>query len=84
MAMAKKKLDNVSRSRADALVVACPACGFQFDNMQMVIETDAGDNYELPVLYFPQLLGLAFGREPEELGLDENRVSVDELLEGLA
>jgi heterodisulfide reductase subunit B len=84
MAMAKKKLDNVSRSRANALVVACPACGFQFDNMQMVIETDAGDNYELPVLYFPQLLGLAFGREPEELGLDENRVSVDELLEELA
>jgi len=84
VAMAKKKLDNVSRSQADAMVVACPACGFQFDGLQMKIGADAGVDYELPVLYFTQLLGLAFGREPEELGLDQNRVSVDDLLERLS
>lgn len=80
LAMAKKKLDNVSRSGADALVVVCPACGLQLDTLQKSIETDFGTSYGLPVLYYPQLLGLAFGREPRELGLDQNRVRVDALL----
>ncbi len=84
LAMAKKKLDNISRSRADALVIACPACGLQLDTLQRSIEKDFGTNYELPVLYYPQLLGLAFGREPRELGLDQNRVKVDALLKKLS
>ncbi len=83
LAMAKQKLDHISISRPDAMVLLCPACGLQFDNFQRRIEADFGASYKLPVLYYPQLLGLALGVEPEELGLDMNRVKVDELLKKL-
>jgi len=83
LAMAKQKLDHISLSRPDALVLLCPACGLQLDNFQRRIEADFGASYKLPVLYYPQLLGLALGGEPEELGLDMNRVKVDELLKKL-
>jgi len=80
LAIAKQKLDHVSLSGPGALVLLCPACGLQLDNFQRKIEVNFGADYKLPILYYPQLLGLALGRKPEELGLDMNRVSVDELL----
>ena len=34
----------------------------------------------MPVLYFTQMMGLAFGIAPEHLGLEKLRVSADDLL----
>lgn len=80
-AMAKKKLDHIKASGADAVIVICPACGLQYDANQRTIESKFNVDYKLPVLYYPQLLGLAMGIGPTELGLNLNRVEALELLE---
>jgi len=54
---------------ADAIVAACPLCQLNLDMRQKDVEAKFGEPYNLPVFYFTQLLGLAFGLSPKELGL---------------
>jgi heterodisulfide reductase subunit B len=56
-------------SGADCIVTACPLCQLNLDMRQGDIEARFGDRLGLPVLYFTQLLGLALGLKPSELGL---------------
>jgi len=56
-------------SGADCIVTACPLCQLNLDMRQGDIEARFGDRLGLPVLYFTQLLGLALGLKPNELGL---------------
>lgn len=79
-AMTAKKLNTLS-DKADAIVLACPFCGIMFDKYQKTLEEELEKKYGLPVLYISQLLGLALGIDPDELGFDVNTVSVTELLE---
>ncbi|MFQ5836263.1 MAG: CoB--CoM heterodisulfide reductase iron-sulfur subunit B family protein [Candidatus Bathyarchaeia archaeon] len=73
-------LKSVQRAEADLIVTNCPFCHLQFDLNQMAIEGEFSEEYQIPVLHYPQLLGLAQGFSPEELGMDENRVPVDKIL----
>ena len=72
------KLDSIKNSGADAIVTVCPACHVQFDLTAYGLLREKSN---LPILHYTQLLGLAQGWGPQELGLYENRVSVDRLLE---
>jgi heterodisulfide reductase subunit B len=51
-----------------------------FDGMQIVIGDKYKENYGIPALLLPQLLGLAMGVKPVDLGLNMNRVSAEKLL----
>ncbi len=84
LAMAKKKLDHISAVGADAMVLMCPLCGSMYDRNQKVIERRTNVTYNLPVLFYPQVLGLALGMNPKGLGLDLNRVSTSDLLNKLS
>lgn len=79
-AMTKKKLDNL-KGKVDALVLICPFCGIMFDKYQRLMEQEFEEVYNIPVLYYPQLLGLALGLPAEELGFNVNSVPVKSLLE---
>lgn len=81
--MAEKKLSSVQAAGADAISLICPFCSIMYDNNQRAIESKFSRTYDLPVLYYPQLLGLALGLEHRELGLGINRVKVGPLLEKL-
>lgn len=81
LSMAEKKLDSVKASGADAIVLMCPFCGAMYDENQKRIETKFQKSYNLPVLYYPQLLGLALGVDQEPLGFRLNKVKPDSLLE---
>jgi heterodisulfide reductase subunit B len=59
---------------ADCITVACPMCQTSLDLRQKDIAKAAGKQYNMPVLYITQLLGLCLGISPEELGL--NRLMV--------
>jgi heterodisulfide reductase subunit B len=72
--MAKEKLEHVKAVGARALVTVCPSCHMMYDFNQPRIEKAFNANFSLPVLHYTQLLGLAMGFKPEELGLDELRV----------
>ena len=54
---------------ANCIVTACPLCQMNLDLRQQDIEKKYGDKFDLPVFYFTQLLGLAMGIAPAELGL---------------
>jgi len=79
--VAKGKLDEVVRSGADAMCLVCPFCAVMYDGNQKSIESEHGTEYHLPVLYLPQLLGLAMGFGGKELGLNLNVVKTKALLE---
>jgi heterodisulfide reductase subunit B2 len=54
---------------ADALVVACQLCQVNLDMRQAQIAKQHGRPYRMPVLYFTQLMGLAFGMPVKDLGI---------------
>lgn len=78
-AMTRSKLTKLS-GKVDALVVICPFCGIMYDKYQKTIEEELGKHLDIPILYYPQLLGLALGIEPTKLGFDINSVGVQGLL----
>jgi heterodisulfide reductase subunit B len=80
LAMAQRKLEHVRTQQADAMVLICPFCSIMYESNQRKIEKAFGTEYKLPVLFYPQLLGLALGLEPDELGLKMNRVKTTELV----
>jgi heterodisulfide reductase subunit B len=66
---------------AEAIVVACPLCHANLDMRQQQINEQFGEDYHIPILYFTQLMGLAFGIEPHKLALDKHLVSASPLLQ---
>ncbi|MEM2994677.1 MAG: CoB--CoM heterodisulfide reductase iron-sulfur subunit B family protein [Candidatus Bathyarchaeia archaeon] len=78
--MAREKLVHIRDVKAQALVTVCPFCHMMFDVNQPRIERTFNEKFGVPVLHYPQLLGLAMGFPPEELGLNELRVKPAELL----
>jgi heterodisulfide reductase subunit B2 len=68
-------LEAARQAGADALVVACPMCQVNLDTRQQAIEEARGVRYNLPVIYFTQLMGMAYGFSSRQLGLDRMLVS---------
>ncbi|MFH1242445.1 MAG: CoB--CoM heterodisulfide reductase iron-sulfur subunit B family protein [Pseudomonadota bacterium] len=80
LSVTKEKLDAISKAGADALCLVCPFCAVMYDGNQKSIESEYGANYNLPVLYLTQILGLAMGFDSKALGLNMNVVKTKELL----
>ena len=66
---------------ADAIAVCCPLCQANLDTRQIQIEDRYRVRYGIPVLYFTQLMGLAFGGFSKELGLEKLITSPRDALE---
>jgi len=54
---------------ADLIAVCCPMCQMNLDAYQGKINSRFGTRYELPVVYFSQLLGFALGFDEAVMGL---------------
>jgi len=80
--MTEQILRNAKSVGAEAVVVACPLCHFNLDSRQKQIEEEFGETFNLPILYFTQVMGLAFGISPKELGLQKHFVDPFPLLQG--
>jgi heterodisulfide reductase subunit B2 len=61
---------------AEAVIVACPMCHSNLDMRRRETERVTGRKFTLPVLYVTQAVGLAFGLDPELLGLQRHFVHV--------
>lgn len=81
LSMAKQKLDNIVANKVDALVTICPFCSIMYEDNQKKIESKFNVKYNLPVLYYPQVLGLALDIEVKKLGFRLNKVKADAVLE---
>ena len=80
LAFARRKLTDLMKNDVDALVVVCPSCFLQFDVNQAVLQR-AKEDVNIPVLYLSELMALSYGHTPEEIGLDQHRVSVQPFLD---
>ena len=67
-------LYHAKQAGADCVAVACPMCHSNLDTRQNEMKAKYRDDFELPVLYFTQLLGLALGFSAHELGLEKHFV----------
>jgi len=81
--VSKQKLDHVTAAGADALVLICPFCAIMYEANQRRVESLYEVEYKLPVLYYPQILGLAMGFSLEEMGIKLNRVKPLRLIKAL-
>lgn len=66
---------------AKAIVVACPLCQSNLDLRQAMINKKYKKNFNMPILYFTQLIGLALGIEPKKLGFNKHIVNPAPLLQ---
>ena len=73
-------IETAIEAGADALVTVCPLCHQNLDLRQRQINYAWGTDFELPVLYFSQAIGLALGASPGELGIDSHAVSAEKIL----
>ncbi len=65
---------------ADCVVTPCPLCHVNLDANQKHAVRSIEEDFEIPVLHLPQLVGLALGIEPKRLGLQRNVVSTSSLV----
>jgi heterodisulfide reductase subunit B len=61
MKLSRKLLDMAKYVQADAIVTFCPMCQANLDTRQADISRDTGQDYQVPVLYLTELIGLALG-----------------------
>jgi succinate dehydrogenase / fumarate reductase, cytochrome b subunit len=71
---AGRHLGDAADADADCLVTPCPLCHLNLDLQQPLAERVMGRELNMPVLHLPQLIGLALGLEPKELGLGRHIV----------
>ena len=77
---ARLKLKELKAMNVDAMALCCPSCYLQFDNNQFLMEKE-GEKFGIPILYFTELMGLAMGYKPEELGIDSHRIDANGFME---
>lgn len=73
-------LDMAKIVDADCVAVSCPMCQVNLDLRQQDIKKQTGKDYQMPILYITQLLGLSLGLAPDQLGLDKLIVPASKVL----
>lgn len=67
-----KILKDASLKEADCVTVSCPMCQTNLDTKQGKVRREFSIEHSIPVPFITQLMGLAFGLKPKEVGLDKN------------
>jgi heterodisulfide reductase subunit B len=70
----RQLLQNAAEYEADIIVTLCPMCQLNLDAYQADVNRYFKTKYHIPVLYFTQMMGLAFGLSASELGIGKELV----------
>ncbi|MGO9586940.1 MAG: CoB--CoM heterodisulfide reductase iron-sulfur subunit B family protein [Limisphaerales bacterium] len=73
-------IDMAASVGADCIAVSCPMCQVNLDLRQQDINKQTGKNYQIPIVYITQLLGLCLGIGPGDLGFDKLMVPATNVL----
>jgi succinate dehydrogenase / fumarate reductase cytochrome b subunit len=84
MAMVGNHTQSAKEHGADAMVTPCPLCHLNLDGYQPKAAARKGIKIGLPILHLPQMIGLAMGLSPDELGLGRHIVSTKAILEKIS
>jgi len=80
VAMGGKNLKEAKDEGADFMVTPCPLCHMSLDIYQERAGRAVQTNLDLPILHLPQLIGLALGIPPQELGMTRHLVPVESII----
>jgi heterodisulfide reductase subunit B len=72
--MIHKIVKNAAENGADAIVTVCPMCQLNLDVYQDSANKLFDTDYQVPILFFTQVLGLALGLKPSDLGIGQEFV----------
>ncbi len=73
-------IEQALQAGADAIVVCCPLCHVNLDLKQAQINKALGTSYNMPILYLPQVIGLALGLSAKDVMLHKNIVDPQPLV----
>jgi heterodisulfide reductase subunit B2 len=59
------------QGKAQCIAVTCPLCQLNLDAYQTAVNKKYGTNFNLPIVYFTQLMGIAFGMDSKGLGISQ-------------
>ncbi|MEW5744666.1 MAG: CoB--CoM heterodisulfide reductase iron-sulfur subunit B family protein [Nitrospirota bacterium] len=76
----RRILKDAAACKADIIAVSCPVCQMNLDAYQEDVNSCFSTSFSIPVLFFPQLIGLAFGIDPLALGIGKEIVSAEPVL----
>ena len=79
-AIAGRQILDAKNHGAHAMATPCPLCHLSLDAYQNVAEKQVGTSLDMPVFHLPQVVGLALGATPDELGLSRHLVPTDAAL----
>lgn len=79
----RQKLGYLRDRDVEALSVICPSCFEQFDMGQIVLGRKMKEKFKIPTFYVTQIIGMALGLSPHEVGVDVHRIKSKKLLEGI-
>jgi heterodisulfide reductase subunit B len=73
--MIRRLLDSAERLGADLLATICPMCQMNIDLYQAEVNRRFKTDFKIPILFFTQLVGLAFGMDAKDLGIGSEVIS---------
>jgi heterodisulfide reductase subunit B len=80
LALIKKLLDNAIERGAQCIITPCPMCQTNLDAYQRRVNSEFKTEFNLPILFVTQLIGLALGISAKSLGLNTNIISPSRVL----
>lgn len=78
--MTSDVLNALIDTKVDCMGLICPSCFDEFDVGQMTLRRKLNKDFNLPIIFYFQLLGLAQGLNPEELGMHLHKIKLDPIL----
>jgi heterodisulfide reductase subunit B len=70
----RRLISSAAQYKADVMVTLCPMCQMNIDAYQGETNRHFHTDYHMPILFFTQLMGLAFGKDPKDLGFGKEFV----------
>jgi hypothetical protein len=76
----RRLLQSAEQFKADVMVTVCPMCQMNVDAYQGETNRHFHTNFKMPILFFTQLMGVAFGKDPAKLGFGREFVKATEAM----
>jgi heterodisulfide reductase subunit B len=75
--LVKELLECADENRAECIVTTCPLCQMNLEAYQKTVNSKFKTQFNMPILFFTQLLGYALGASPKELGFKRQLIPFD-------
>jgi len=77
----RRLLQSAAEYEADMILCMCPMCQLNLDAYQARVNGFFKTNFKVPIIFFTQMLGVAFGLDPAKLGFGKEIVAARPVLE---